>query len=162
MDTKSTRFKYTNISKAICLLLATLLFSLGTWCAVELGIGSLTYGGDKYFSGAAAAGKQSFTATPVFERVLRDDAIHLQELASYDEAGYAKALAGQQKATVEDVVDQYIARQNEVKSDYPGQEDDANDVLRDEIFARNPTVSFSFHENDYDLDIDLEYKNMAL
>ena len=162
MDTKSTRFKYTKISKAICLLLATLLFSLGTWCAVELGIGSLTYGGDKYFSGAAAAGKQSFTATPVFERVLRDDAIHLQELASYDEAGYAKALAGQQKATVEDVVDQYIARQNEVKSDYPGQEDDANDVLRDEIFARNPTVSFSFHENDYDLDIDLEYKNMAL
>lgn len=162
MDTKSTKFKYTNISKAICLLLATLLFTLGTWCAVELGVGSLTYGGDKYFSGAAAAGKQSFTETPVFERVLRDDAIHLQELASYDEAGYAKALAGQQKATVEDVVDQYIARQNKVKSDYPGREDDANDVLKDEIFARNPTVSFTFHENDYDLDIDLEYKNMAL
>ena len=39
MATKSTRFKYTKISKAICLLLATLLFSLGTWCAVELGIG---------------------------------------------------------------------------------------------------------------------------
>lgn len=162
MDTKSTKFKYTNISKAICLLLATLLFSLGTWCAVELGIGSLTYGGDKYFSGAAAAGKQSFTEAPVFERVLRDDASHLQELASYDEAAYAKALAGQQKATVEDVVDQYIARQNEVKADYPGRENDAYDVLEDEIFARSPTVSFTFQENDYDLGIDLEYKNMAL
>jgi Signal transduction histidine kinase len=161
LDTKSTRFKYTKISKAICLLLATLLFSLGTWCAVELGIGSLTYGGDKYFSGAAAAGKQSFTATPVFERVLRDDASHLQELASYDEAGYAKALAGQQKKTVEEVVDQYIARQNEVKQNFAAPED-ASGVLEDEIFVRNPTVSFTFHENDYDLEIELEYKNMAL
>lgn len=161
MDTKSTRFKYTKISKAICLLLATLLFSLGTWCAVELGIGSLTYGGDKYFSGAAAAGKQSFTATPVFERVLRDDASHLQELASYDEAGYAKALAGQQKKTVEEVVDQYIARQSEVKQNFAAPED-ASGVLEDEIFVRNPTVSFTFHENDYDLEIELEYKNMAL
>lgn len=161
MDTKSTRFKYTKISKAICLLLATLLFSLGTWCAVELGIGSLTYGGDQYFSGAAAAGKQSFTATPLFERVLRDDASHLQELASYDEAGYAKALAGQQKKTVEEVVDQYIARQNEVKQNFAAPED-ASGVLEDEIFVRNPTVSFTFHENDYDLEIELEYKNMAL
>ena len=161
MDTKSTRFKYTNISKAICLLLATLLFSLGTWCAVELGIGSLTYGGDQYFSGAAAAGKQSFTATPMFERVLRDDASHLQELASCDEAGYAKALAGQQKKTVEEVVDQYIARQNEVKQNFAAPED-ASGVLEDEIFVRNPTVSFEFQENEYDRDIELEYKNMAL
>ena len=162
MDTKSTKFRYTNISKAICLLLATLLFSLGTWCAVELGIGSLVYGPEKYFDGAAAAGKQTFTATPAFERVLRDDADHLQELASYDEAAYAEALAGQQKKTVDEVVDQYMARQNEIKKDYPGPEDDATGVMEDEIFVRNPTVSFTFNERDYDLGVELEYKNMAL
>lgn len=163
MDTKSTKFKFSTLSKTLSLFLATLLFALGTWCAVELGIGSLTYGGEDYFAGSAAAGKQSFTATPAFEQVLRDDAGHLQELASFDEAGYAKALAGQQKKTVEDVVDQYMTRQDAVRKENRNRsENELIAVLEDEIFVRNPTVSFSFQEKEYDMGIDLEYKNMAL
>ena len=77
MDTKSTRFKYTKISKAICLLLATLLFSLGTWCAVELGIGCMTYGPQQYFANDAAKGRQSYTESEAFEQVL-DEVIFIQ------------------------------------------------------------------------------------
>lgn len=163
MATRSTKFKFSSLSKAICLLLATLLFTLGTWCAVELGVGSLTYGADQYFSGAAASGKQSFTATPAFERVLEDDIHHLQELANYDESAYAKVLADQQKKTVEGVVEEYIARQNEVRKQYPDRtEDEVRAVLEDEIFVRDPTVSYRFQEKDYDLSMELEYENMAL
>ncbi len=155
MDTKSTRFKYTNISKAICLLLATLLFSLGTWCAVELGIGSLTYGGDKYFSGAAAAGKQSFTATPVFERTLEDDIGSLQYLASADQESYEKAYAKAQKETVEAIVDQYMARQKYLKQQ--------NMDPMEEPFYRSPTVYLKTGDIEDDtLTIDFEYDTMAL
>ena len=111
MATKSTRFKYTKISKAICLLLATLLFSLGTWCAVELGIGSVLLGPGQYFANDAAEGRQSFTATPAFERILEDDVGSLQYLASADRDVYEKAYAKAQKETVEAIVDQYMARQ---------------------------------------------------
>ena len=90
MATKSTKFKYSNLSKALCLLLATLLFSLGTWCAVELG-------------------------TPAFERILEDDVGSLQYLASADRDVYEKAYAKAQKETVEAIVDQYMARQKYLK-----------------------------------------------
>lgn len=56
MATKSTKFSYTNIAKAICLLLAALLFSLGTWAAVELGTGTYLYGTKEYWANSAANG----------------------------------------------------------------------------------------------------------
>ena len=155
MATKSTRFKYTKISKAICLLLATLLFSLGTWCAVELGIGSVLLGPGQYFANDAAEGRQSFTATPAFERILEDDVGSLQYLASADRDVYEKAYAKAQKETVEAIVDQYMARQKYLKQQ--------NMDPMEEPFYRSPTVHLKTADVDDDtLTIDFEYDTMAL
>lgn len=155
MDTKSTRFRYTNISKAISLLLATLLFSLGTWCAVELGVGSLVFGPGQYFANDAAEGRQSFTATPVFERTLEDDVENLQYLASADRGKYEKAYAKAQKETVEAIVDQYMTRQKYLKQ----QKMDP----QEEPFARSPTVHLKTADTEDDtLTVDFEYDTMAL
>lgn len=154
MDTKSTRFKYTNISKAICLLLATLLFSLGTWCAVELGIGCMTFGPGEYFSNDAAEGRQSYTATPAFETVLADDIDGLMQLAASDKDAYAKALAKEQKATVDDIVDQYMARQRYLKQN--------NEDPTEEPFYRSPDVHIVTEADEYYTTVDFEYKNMAM
>ncbi len=154
MDTKSTKFRYTNISKAICLLLATLLFSLGTWCAVELGIGCVTFGPGEYFSNDAAEGRQSYTATPAFEGVLADDVDGLMQLAASDKDTYAKALAKEQKATVDDIVDQYMARQRYLK------QNDGDPT--DEPFYRSPDVHIVTEADEYYTTVDFEYKNMAM
>ncbi len=155
MDTKSTKFKYTNISKAISLLLATLLFTLGTWCAVELGIGSLTFGPGEYFANDAAQGRQSFTATPAFEEVLEDDIGSLQYLATVNRSAYEKAYADAQEETVEAIVDQYMARQKYLKQQ--------NLDPLEENFARSPTVHLKTADIDDDtLSVDFEYDTMAL
>lgn len=154
MATKSTKFKYTNPSKAICLLLAALLFALGTWCAVELGAGVLVFGGDDYFKGSAAAGKQSYTESRVFEQVLQNDLSSLNTLASKNETAYSRALAGKQEETVEEIVDQYMTRQKYLKQQKQDPEE--------EPFARSPEVYLLFGEDDYTMTIDFEYENMAL
>ncbi|MBP5272101.1 MAG: HAMP domain-containing histidine kinase [Clostridia bacterium] len=154
MATQSTKFKYSNISKAICLLLATLLFSLGTWCAVELGVGSVVYGPQEYFQNDAAEGRQSYTESRAFETALADDVSILLDLASHDETAYAEGLARAQKATVEEVVDQYMDRQ-----DYLNRQ---NLEPEEEIFARSPTVHFTSGGREYDLTVDFDYDHMGL
>ena len=155
MDTKSTRFKYTKISKAICLLLATLLFSLGTWCAVELGIGCMTYGPQQYFANDAAKGRQSYTESEAFEQVLDEDIGSLQYLASADQKVYEKAYAKAQKDTVEAIVDQYMARQKYLKRQ--------NMDPEEEPFYRSPTVYLKTEDIEDDtLVVDFEYETMAL
>ena len=155
MATKSTKFKYSNLSKAICLLLATLLFSLGTWCAVELGVGCMTFGPQQYFVNDAAEDRQSFTSTEVFEQVLEDDIGSLQYLASADRAIYEKAYAKAQKETVEAIVDQYMARQKYLKQQ--------NMDPMEEPFYRNPTVYLKTEEIEDDtLSVNFEYDTMAL
>ena len=155
MDTKSTRFKYTNISKAIFLLLATLLFSLGTWCAVELGVGCMTFGPQQYFANDAAEGRLSYTETEVFEQVLEEGIGSLQYLASADWKVYEKAYAKAQKETVEAIVDQYMARQKYLKQQ--------NMDPADEPFYRNPTVYLKTDDIEDDtLTVDFEYDTMAL
>ena len=155
MATKSTRFKYSNLSKALCLLLATLLFSLGTWCAVELGVGCMTFGPQQYFANDAVEGRQSFTSTEVFEQVLEDDIGSLQYLASADRAIYEKAYAKAQKETVEAIVDQYMARQKYLKQQ--------NMDPTEEPFYRNPTVYLKTEDIEDDtLSVNFEYDTMAL
>ncbi len=155
MATKSTRFKYTKISKAICLLLATLLFSLGTWCAVELGVGCMTFGPQQYFANDAVEGRQSFTSTEVFEQVLEEDIGSLQYLASADRAIYEKAYAKAQKETVEAIVAQYMARQKYLKQQ--------NMDPTEEPFYRNPTVYLKTEDIEDDtLSVNFEYDTMAL
>ena len=155
MDTKSTKFKYTNLSKAICLLLATLLFSLGTWCAVELGVGCMTFGPQQYFASDAAEGRQSYTESGVFEQVLEEDIGSLQYLASADQKVYEKAYAKAQKDTVEDIVDQYMARQKYLKRQ--------NMDPEEEPFYRSPTVYLKTEDIEDDtLVVDFEYETMAL
>lgn len=155
MATRSTKFKFSNLSKAVCLLLATLLFSLGTWCAVELGVGSILLGPGQYFANDAVEGRQSFTATPAFERILEDDVGSLQYLASADRDAYEKAYAKAQKETVEAIVDQYMARQKYLKQQ--------NMDPTEEPFYRSPTVHLKTAGIDDDtLSIDFEYDTMAL
>ena len=155
MATKSTSFKYTNTAKAICLLLSALLFALGTWCAVELGVGCETFGPQEYFANDAAEGRQSFTATSAFERVLEDDVGSLQYLASADRDAYEKAFAKAQKETVEAIVDQYMARQKYLKQQ--------NLEPMEEPFYRSPTVHLNTAGIDDDtFTVDFEYDTMAL
>lgn len=153
MATKSTKFKFSNLNKALCLLLSVLLFSLGTWCAVELGIGGFTFGED-YFSGTEATKKQSYTETYLFERVLDKDMNKLKYLASSDKEAYEKALADKQEETVEAVVDQYMARQKYLKQQ-------RLDPL-EELFERDPTVHLSYNGIRDEESLSFSYDHMGL
>ncbi len=102
---------------------------------MELGIGSVLLGPGQYFANDAAEGRQSFTETPAFERILEDDVGSLQYLASADQDVYEKAYAKAQKETVESIVDQYMARQKYLKQQ--------NMDPMEEPFYRSPTVHLS-------------------
>ena len=151
MDTKSTKFKYTNLSKAICLLLAALLFSLGTWCAVELGAGSWVFGTRKFFAVSAGESAPDYTDTQAFETVFTTDMSSLASLTGKNEKAYGKAMAKAQKATVESVVKQYIARQEYLLQ--------RGEDPEDEYFERDPVVHFPGGE---DYEVALTYSHMAL
>ena len=151
MDTKSTRFKYSNITKAICLLLAALLFSLGTWCAVELGVGSWVFGTREYFANSAGARTADYTRSQAFEEVLTSDMAKLSSLAEKNEKAYAKALAKAQEETVESVVKQYMSRQEYLKQ--------RGSDPKEEYFERDPVVRLSTGMEET---VSLTYDHMAL
>lgn len=151
MDTKSTKFKYTNTAKAICLLLSVLLFSLGTFCAVELGIGSWTFGTREYFANSAGERTPDYTRSQAFETVFTSDMSSLAYLSEKNEKAYAKAMAKAQEDAVKSVVKQYMARQEYLIQ--RGQDP------QEEYFERDPVIHLS---DGNDTEVALTFENMAL
>ena len=66
------KLKPSHLTKAICLILATITFALSLWCVGAIGKGAMTYGKDAYLHGNTSS--VAFTESDAFGNALSSSA----------------------------------------------------------------------------------------
>ena len=104
MDTRSTKFKYSLFTKALCLILSAVMFFGFSLFAIRSVVAMETFGFEEYLSGK----HPSFTETYGFRSQFSEDYYYVRNLLVNNTDEITKAFEDNKDKIIKDAVDSYL------------------------------------------------------